>query len=79
MITKKPLRRCAGSLFHYSKGQRKEGPHSRLSGDCTSLWGNCSGLTGDCTGLTGNCTGLKGDLSEIPQDQRPCDISEWVQ
>ena len=57
-----------------------------LSGDCSGLWGNCSGLTGDCSGLrgycsglTGDCTGLRGDLSEIPMDQRPCNISEWVQ
>ena len=79
MTIKKPLRRAAGSLFHYSRGKRVDGSHDRLWGDCTGLWGDCTGLTGGCTGLTGDCTGLTGNLSEIPISQRPCDVSEWVQ
>ena len=58
MNVRKPLRRPAVSLFHFSEGQRIEGPHKRL-------WGDCTGLT--------------GDLSEIPVEHKPCDISEWVQ
>lgn len=73
MTTKKPLRRVtAADLYHHAKGERVAGPSPRLSGNCTGLWG-------DCSGLYGNCSGLTGDLSEIPQDQRPCDIPEWVE
>lgn len=35
-------------------------------------------LTRTNTDLLGDCTGLSGNLSEIPQDERPAVILDWV-
>ena len=81
---KKPLKRGRG-LWFIRGGQRVDGPHDRLRGDCSDLRGNCTGLRGDCsglrgncTGLRGNCTGLSGNLDDIPRHARPCDLADWI-
>jgi len=39
------------SIYHIVYGQRIEGPHPGLTGNCTDLRGDCTGLTGECRDL----------------------------
>ena len=78
----KALTRKAIKLFHFVGTVRVEGPHGKMSGNCSGLSGNCSKLSGNCSGLYGNCTGLRGDLDKcLLQDEdrtRRVDISDLI-
>lgn len=83
-------RRPRRPLFHRVNGERVDGRHYLLHGDCYGLWGDCTGLRGictglrgdcscldgDCSGLRGDCTGLGGDCSELCGDLDACELSE---
>ena len=67
----KPLTRQKTSVYHYAAGNRRDGPHNEMSGNCTGLWG-------DCTDLRGDCTDLRGNLDDIDHAQRPAYLADFV-
>lgn len=82
----KPLTRIENIIYHYVDSVKVDGAHERLHGDVTGLSGDITDLRGYVTGLSGNVTGLsgyvtdlRGNVDEIPQEARPCNISDWVE
>ena len=60
----KPLTRQKTSVYHYAAGNRRDGPHNEMSGNCT--------------GLRGDCTDLRGNLDDIDHAQRPAYLADFV-
>jgi len=65
LVMIKALTRGTVKLFHFVETGRVEGPHSKMSGDCSRLIGDCSALSGNCSRLSGDCTGLYGNCSKM--------------
>ena len=57
-------------LYHVVNGEKVDGPHTELYGDCSGLYGDCSGLRGDCSGLGGDL-----DECEITEEERATGVN----
>ena len=65
-------------LYHFKDGEKINGIHKNLHGDCTGLSGDCSGLIGDCSGLSGDLDNAMLSKEERRKGVKICYLIEEV-